>query len=210
MFLRDKAFSNCTKIEMRPWRNLTLDSICNADKSASMIMISKHFSGFLATFKSRFRLAALSLAAVSSLSLAASVARADEHFYGTVESFGDGAVVLKTAKHSTGHWTIDAATTRTGSIEAGDWVFVEVETSGHLKTLRFEERPTPHAGVIQKIHGQVLSVHSGSDIENWNLKQTTILNGVSREDLKVGDEIGVKLYKNHNLAELRIVKSGVK
>jgi hypothetical protein len=56
----------------------------------------------------------------------------------------------------------------------------------------------------------VLSVHSGSDIENWNLKQTTILNGVSRADLQVGDEIGVKLYKNHNLAELRVIKSGVK
>jgi hypothetical protein len=177
---------------------------------ASMNTFNEHFSGPLGMFKSQFRLAALFGAAIVSCFLAASAARADENFYGTVESFGGGTVVVKTTKHSTGHWTIDATTQRTGSIEAGDWVFVEVETSGHLKTLRFEERPTPHAGVIQKIHDQVLWVHSGSDIENWNLKQTTIMNGVSRADLQVGDEIGVKLYKNHNLAELRVIKSGVK
>jgi hypothetical protein len=175
-----------------------------------MNTFNEPFSGPLETVKSQFRLVALFWAAILSCFLAASAARADENFYGTVESFGGGTVVLKTTKHSTGHWTIDATTKRTSSIEAGDWVFVEVETSGHLKTLRFEERPTPHAGVIQKIHDQVLSVHSGSDIENWNLKQTTILNGVSRADLQVGDEIGVKLYKNHNLAELRVIKSGVK
>ena len=144
------------------------------------------------------------------LDLPASVARVDEHYYGTVEGFGEGRVMVKTTKHSTGHWKIDAATERTGSIEVGDWVFVEVETSGHLKTLRFEERPTAHAGVIQKIHDKVFSVHSGPNIENWNLTETTMLNGVALADLKVGDEIGVKLYKNHNLAELRVIKSGVK
>jgi aspartate 1-decarboxylase len=56
----------------------------------------------------------------------------------------------------------------------------------------------------------VLSVHSGSKVENWNLMETTLLNGVAAADLQVGDEIGVKLYKNHNLAELRVIKSGVK
>jgi hypothetical protein len=175
-----------------------------------MNTFNEHFSRPLGTFKSQFRLDALFWATIVSCFMVASVARADDHFYGTVEAFGDGNVVVKTTKHSTGHWKIDAATERTGSIEVGDWVFVEVETSGHLKTLRFEERPTAHAGVIQKIHEKVLSVHSGSDIENWNLTETTILNGVARADLKVGDEIGVKLYKNHNLAELRVIKSGVK
>lgn len=176
----------------------------------SMNMINEPLSGSLGTLKGRIRFVALCLTTFLSFSLFASVARADDHFYGTVEGFGGGNIIVKTTKHSTGHWTIDAATEKTGSIEVGDWVFVEVETSGHLKVLRFEERPTPHAGVIQKIHKNVLSVHSGSDIVNWNLTETTILNGVTRADLNVGDEIGVKLYKNHNLAELRVVKSGVK
>jgi hypothetical protein len=189
---------------------MMLDSNRNADSSASMNMINEHLSGFLGTFKSGFQFVVFCLAAFLSCSLAASVARADDHFYGTVEAFGGGKVIVKTTKHSTGHWTLDAATEKTGSVKVGDWVFVEVETSGHLKILRFEERPTAHAGVIQKIHEKVLSVHSGSDMVNWNLTETTMLNGVALADLKVGDEIGVKLYKNHNLAELRVIKSGVK
>ena len=98
----------------------------------------------------------------------------------------------------------------TSPVKEADWVFVKVETSGHVTNLRFEERPTIHSGVIQKIHDNVLTVHSGPNLEDWNLKETTIMSGIARADLAVGDEIGVKLYKNHNLAEIRVIKSGVK
>jgi len=153
-----------------------------------------------------FRFAAGFAAALLALSLAA---HADDVYYGTVESFDGGQLVLKTTKHSTGHWKVNGATHLEGSVQAGDWVFANVATSGHIATLRFEERPTAHAGVIQKIHNQVLTVHSGPNIETWNLKETTLLDGVTQSDLKAGDEIGVKLYKNHNLATLRVVKTGV-
>jgi len=76
--------------------------------------------------------------------------------------------------------------------------------------LRVEERPTGHAGVIQSIHDHVLSVHSGPNIENWNIMETTIMNGAARSEVKAGDEIGVKLYRNHNLAELRVIRSGAR
>ena len=135
--------------------------------------------------------------------------RADSTYYGRVESFDGSHLVLKTTQHSTGNWTIDPKTHCEGSVQAGDWVFADVETSGHVKILRFEERPTAHVGVIQKIHDRVLTVHSGPNIENWNLKETTLLDGVAQADLRPGDEIAVKLYKNHNIATLKVVRSGV-
>jgi len=148
--------------------------------------------------------------AVGCAALAISLAAfADDGYYGTVESFDGSQLVMKTTKHSTGHWKVDGATRLAGSVQAGDWVYAFVATSGHVNTLRYEERPTPHAGVIQNIHNQVLTVHSGPNIETWNLKETTLFDGVTASGLQVGDEIGVKLYKNHNLATLRVIKTGV-
>ncbi len=132
------------------------------------------------------------------------------HYYGVVESYGGGMIVVKTIQKSTGHWKVDSATRVTGSIAHADWVFVEVEKSGHVRVLRFEERPTPHSGVVKEVHGKVLSVHSGQNIEKWNLTETTITSGISDSDVTVGDQISVKLYKNHNLAEIRLIKRGVK
>lgn len=148
-------------------------------------------------------------ALVSLLVLAAS-ARADDQFYGSVESFAGGSIVVKTTKHSTGHWKINPATRVSSSIEAANWVSVQVATSGHVLSVKFEERPTGHAGVIKEIKGNVLRVHSGPDMVNWNLTDTTQFTDVKRADLAVGDEIGVKLYKNHNLATVRVIKTGVK
>ncbi|HZS40196.1 MAG TPA: hypothetical protein VFF06_25370 [Polyangia bacterium] len=149
----------------------------------------------------------------STLALAALAgpARADElQFYGTVESFAGGALVVKTTKGSTGHWRVDGTTKVTGAVAAADWVFVDVETSGHVKTLKVEEQPTSHTGVIKAVEREVLDVASGKTVEKWNLTPTTIFEGVARAAVKPGDEIAVKVYKNHNIAELRVLKSGVK
>jgi hypothetical protein len=152
------------------------------------------------------------VAAVSSLALfvVAQTAHADGTYYGTVESFGGGTVVVKTTKHSIGTWKIGANSKVTGSIASADWVFVDVETSGHVKTLRMEEHPTQHSGVVKGVRGKVFSVHSGVRVENWNLMETTIMSGISESDVAVGDEIDVKVYKNHNLAEVKLIKRGVK
>jgi len=151
---------------------------------------------------------------ISSLALSllvfAGSARADETFYGTVESYGGGTIVVHTTKHSVGTWKTDGTTKITGAIEALDWVFVDVETSGHVRTLRMEEKPTQHSGVVKEVKGKVLAVHSGPNMENWNLTETTIMNGIAAADVAVGDEIGVRLYKNHNLAEVKLIKHGVK
>ena len=172
--------------------------------------MNEQFSTACGTSKGKSRSVAVFAAAALSFFLVQSAACADGEYYGTVESFGDGSVVIKTTKHSTGHWKVDDTTKVTSPVKEADWVFVKVETSGHVTNLRFEERPTIHSGVIQKIHDNVLTVHSGPNFEDWNLKETTILSGIARADLAVGDEIGVKLYKNHNLAEIRVIKSGVK
>jgi len=148
--------------------------------------------------------------ALGSALLLAAVARADEQFYGSVESFDGSSLVVKTTKHSTGHWKMDANSRVTGAVETADWISVHVAASGHVISLAVEEHPTPHAGVIKEIKGNVLRVHSGPDLVNWNLADTTQLADVKRADLAVGDEIGVKLYKNHNLATLRVIKTGVK
>lgn len=141
--------------------------------------------------------------------LTLSVTAYAEPHYGTVESFDGSQIVIKTLKHSTGHWKVDGHTKREGSIETADWVFADVTTSGHVTTLRLEDRPTPHAGVIEKIHDHVLTVHSGSKTETWNVNEAALLDNVTEADLQPGEEIGVKMYKNHNLATLRVVKAAV-
>lgn len=174
-----------------------------------MNSLSKHFAFFSKSCRAgkiHFHIC-LALALLGNLA----AARAENGFYGTVESINGDQLVIKTTKHSTGHWKLDnAAQQESSAVQTGDWIFVDVEDTGHIKGLRFEERPTPHAGVIQNIHGQVLTVHSGPNIEKWNLKETTLLDGVAAGDLQPGDEIGVKLYKNHNLATLKVVKAGAK
>jgi len=143
-------------------------------------IMNKQFSTACGTSKGKSRSVAVFAAAALSFFLVQSVARADGEYYGTVESFGDGAVVIKTTKHSTGHWKVDDTTKVTSPVKEADWVFVKVETSGHVTNLRFEERPTIHSGVIQKIHDNVLTVHSGPNLEDWNLKETTIMSGIAR------------------------------
>jgi hypothetical protein len=186
---------------------LTLDRICHADKSADMNKAHQHFSRSFGTFRRNVRFYVCFAVAGLAGTLAAQAAEGS--YYGTVEGFDGNQVVIKTTKHSTGHWKMDAATHQEGSFQTGDWVFAEIEASGHVRVLRFEERPTTHAGVIQKIHNQVLTVHSGPNLETWNLKETTLLEGVAAADLQVGDELGAKLYKNHNLATLRVIKTSV-
>jgi len=127
------------------------------------------------------------------------------HYYGVVESYGGGQVVVKTTKHSTGTWTVDASTKVEGSIEKYDWVFVELGQGGHVAVLRFEERPTGHAGVVKQINNHVLTVHSGNSMEHWNLVDSTL----GDTAVAVGDEIGCRVYGNHNLAEITIIKHGV-
>lgn len=130
-------------------------------------------------------------------------------YYGVVASYGNGEIVIRTTAHSVGHWKVDRSTHVTGGIEAGDWVFAEVEPSGHVTTLRFEERPAPRAGTIASVNGAALSVRSGSGAEEWNVVETTEVIGIARDQLRRGDNISVKLYKNHNMAELRLIRRDV-
>jgi hypothetical protein len=142
------------------------------------------------------------------LLLTGSTLRAGEsNYYGVVESFGGGEVVVKTTKDSTGHWKIGAATKVEGSIARFDWVLVELGKGGHVAVLRFEERPAGRAGVVKSVADNVLTVHSGANLEKWNLTETTLGEWAG---VALGDEVRVKLYGNHNLAEIQIVKHGVK
>jgi hypothetical protein len=150
----------------------------------------------------------LSAVIISCIVATGSVLRAAEgHYYGVVESFGGGEVVVKTTKHSTGHWKVDSSTRIDGSIARYDWIFVEMGRGGTAAVLKFEERPTTHVGVVKIIDGVVLSVHSGASIERWNVVETTLGDAAG---VAVGDEVSVKVYGNHNLAEVRVLKHGIK
>lgn len=135
---------------------------------------------------------------------------ADNGYYGVVESYGNGEVVIRTTAHSRGTWQVNSATRIIGGITAGDWVFAQVLTTGHVATLRFEERPTVHSGVVVGVDGNVLSVRSGNGTEQWNVVETTSLSGVERGTLRRGDQISVKRYGNHNLAELKLINRDVR
>jgi hypothetical protein len=145
-------------------------------------------------------------AAMLFLSLAA---YAEVKGYGLVESFGDGAIVVR-LENSTGHWAVDKATKITGAVAVADWVYVDVETSGHVKTLKVEEVPAGRSGVVKEVKGEVLVVRSGSGEQTWNVTPLTMLSGIDRGQFQPGDEIGAKLYKNHNLASVTLIKRGVK
>jgi len=98
---------------------------------------------------------------------------------GVVQSYGNGSIVIGMAT-STGQWTVDASTQITGSIAVADWVYVDVEASGHVDILRFVERPAVRGGVVQEVRGNVLVVQSGNAAETWNVIPATILVGVQR------------------------------
>jgi len=142
---------------------------------------------------------------ILSLFLAGSAFGAGEgHYYGVVESFGSGQLVVRTTQHSTGNWKVGPTTKVEGSIARYDWVFVELGRGGHVALLRLEERPTGRAGVVKEVHNRVLGVHSGNSLEHWNVTDATL--GETAVD--VGDEVSVKVYGNHNLAEIAVLKHG--
>ena len=130
-------------------------------------------------------------------------------YYGVVQSYGDGAIVIVMA-NSTGHWAVDSKTHITGAIAVADWVYADVATSGHVNVLKFEERPAGRSGVVKEVRGIVLLVRSGNGQETWNVTPETMLTGIERGQFQPGDEISAKLYKNHNLAEVTLIKRGVK
>ena len=150
------------------------------------------------------------LACALFLSAAAGVF-ADVTGYGLVESFGGGRIVVR-LENSTGTWTVDQATRITGGIGVADWVYVSVETSGHVRSIKVEEVPTSHSGVVKEVNGNgnVLLVRSGNDQESWNVTPLTMMEGIDRGQFQPGDEIAVRLYRNHNLAVLKLIKRGVK
>ena len=147
-------------------------------------------------------------AAVAALCFLAASARADERTYGTLASHSAGSIEVRT-KNSVGHWKLDASSKVEGALVPFAWVFVEVETNGHVKTLKVEEAPTSHTGVIKQVVRNALIVRSGNAEDHWNLPPTAVYTDADRGSLRTGDEIAVRLYKNHNVAELKRLKSGV-
>jgi len=147
------------------------------------------------------------LAMASSILLATTPATADQTFYGVVESYGNGEIVVRTA-NSTGHWKVDGGTRVAGTegFQPSDWVHVDVEPSGHLRALTFEERPTTFSGVVKTVSGAVLSVRSGESTYQWNIVPTTGFHGVEKGQVAAKDEVLVRVYRNHNLADLQLLK----
>jgi hypothetical protein len=85
-----------------------------------------------------------------------------------------------------GAWTLDANSRVTGAIAQAAWVQANVETSGHIRNLRVEEQASAHTGMVQQVRGNILDVRSGNGVSNWNLVETTILDGVAATDFPTG------------------------
>lgn len=131
-------------------------------------------------------------------------------YYGVVESIDRHHLVVRTTQHSTGHWEMDRETRVEGEILPGDWVFVDVGVSGHVRRARLEERAVSRAGVVVDVRGPVLRVRSGRDEDSWNVTETTVdLGDVRPREIRVGDEISVKVYHNHNLGEVRVLRRDI-
>jgi hypothetical protein len=154
-------------------------------------------------------LAASAFAAVAIVLTTASESSADRGYYAVVAYYAGGTIEIRTTAHSVGHWRVDGATRIVGGIAQGDWVFADVEPSGHVHFLRFEERPTVRSGVVVEVQGAALFVRSGTGAEEWNVVETTALIGIAPGQFRRGDHIGVKLYRNHNLAELQLIQRDV-
>jgi hypothetical protein len=136
-----------------------------------------------------------------------SIAYADtKGYYGVVEAYGGGKVVIRTKEKSVGTWTVDTKTKVTGKVQVDDWVYADVETSGHVVKLKSEEHATGHAGVVKSVKGNVLTVESANTSVTWNMTPETAFRGVERDAIKAGDNISTKIYKNHNLAEITFIK----
>ena len=138
---------------------------------------------------------------------------ADVTGYGVVKLVTDRQIVVN-LKDSTYVCTVDESTKVTGAVVVvvADWVYVDVDASGHLKTLRVEEIPKPRAGVVKEIrgNGDTLIVRSGIQDETWGVTPFTILVGIDRGQIRPGDDIGVKILLNNKIAQLMLIKRGVK
>jgi hypothetical protein len=151
--------------------------------------------------KSCFAVAAF----VVSMGSAMPRAGADELKYGVVVSF-DGHVAVIRTQNSEGHWRVDGTTAVSGPIQTNDWVAADVETSGHLKSLRSEMHATPMTGVVKTVKGEVLAIASGTSTQNWNVVPTTGVTGVEKGAISPGDELSLDVYSNHNIASLRFIR----
>ena len=154
----------------------------------------------------RFAFAAVAMVFVM---LPASPTAADDSkgYYGVVEAYGGGEIVIRTTANSVGHWKIDDKTVVRGEVRVSDWVGAQVELSGRVRFLSFQDRPAPRSGIIQAVDGSALTVRSGTGAEKWFLVATTGYHGVERGRLRAGDEIGALLYKSRNLAEVTLIKA---
>jgi hypothetical protein len=116
--------------------------------------------------------------------------------------------MYSTTAHSTGHWIVGPATQMEGpQPEPGDWVYVLVEPSGHIARLRFAERPEPRSGTISEVNGDTLTVQSGNGTEEWNVVETTRMDGVARGSFAPGEQIEARVYRNHNMADVRLLNA---
>ena len=153
----------------------------------------------------RHNVAAAAVAAALLLPAAARVV-AGQGYYGVVDSYSGDQVTIRTDATSFGHWLVDQSTHLDGAPVPGDWVYADVDAAGHVSTLHILEHPVGYSGVVRSIRNTTLVVQSGQRTYQWNLAETTSLQGVDPAKLAPGDEVAVKVYRNHNLAELRLVK----
>jgi len=124
--------------------------------------------------------------------------------YGVFEGFAGGQATVRTATQEA-HFLIDQYTRfGNGSPSPGDWVHVEVDPYGRAVDFLIEEHPARRAATVDHLEGPMVVVRTNYGVEMWNDVVTTWHLGVAPGGLLPGDSIDAAVFRNRNLAYVRL------
>jgi len=124
--------------------------------------------------------------------------------YGVFEGFAGGQAGVRTATQEA-NWLVDQYTRfSNGRPSPGDWVHVEVDPYGRAVNFVVEERPARRLATVDHLEGPMVVVRSDYGVEMWNEVATTWHLGVAPGGLLPGDSIDVGVFRNRNLAYVRL------
>ncbi len=124
--------------------------------------------------------------------------------YGVFEGYVRDQAVVHTSREEA-HWLVDQYTRfGNGRPSPGDWVHVEVDSYGRAVDFVVEEHPARRSATVDHLEGPTVVVRTNYGVEMWNEVATTWRLGVAPGGLMPGDSIDVGVFRNRNLAYVRL------
>lgn len=123
---------------------------------------------------------------------------------GVFEGFAADRMGVRTT-HEEASWIVDQYTRfANGRPSPGDWVHVEVDPYGRAVEVLVEEHPARVSATVDHIEGRMVVARTNYGVEMWNEVPTTWHIGIAPGGLLPGDSIDVGVFRNRNLAFLRL------